>query len=96
MTVPTNNINIRQHCGMSRYLYQLGESFVDKNERNEESKNLLGEGGDVANEKTSFCGHNHQHDDDEPEPDPHSTRQVLKVIHLAELRDEMIQRPGEK
>lgn len=71
---------------MSCYLDELRKRLVDKNERNEESKNLLGKRRDVAHEKAPFWSHNHQDDGDEPETDPHSSRQVLEVIGLTELR----------
>lgn len=67
------------------YIDELRECFIDEDERDEESENLLGERRDVADEKTSFCSHDHQDDEDEPETDPNPTRQVLEVVRLAEL-----------
>lgn len=67
------------------YLNELGECLIDEDEGDEESKNLLGEGRDVAHEEAALRRHNHQDDQDEPETNPHSTRQVLVVVGLAKL-----------
>lgn len=68
------------------YLYELGESFVDKNEGDKKGKDLLCERGDVAHKEASLGRHYHQNYKDEPEPDPHSAREILEALRLAELK----------
>lgn len=71
----------------TNYLNEFREGLINEDEWDEESKDLLGKGWDVANKKAALCCHNHQDDEDEPETDPHSTSQVLKIVGLTELSE---------
>lgn len=72
----------------SIYLDELGERLIDEDEGDEESKDLLGEGRDVAHQEAALSCHDHQDDEDEPEADPHTARKVLEVVGLTELSGE--------
>lgn len=68
------------------HLVQFVESLVDKDEGDEESKDLLGEGRDVAHQEASLSCHNNEDEDDEPQTNPHSACQILNALCLAELK----------
>ena len=57
---------------VSVYLEEFRKSLINEDKGDEESKNLLGKGWDVANEEAALCCHNHQDDEDEPETNPHT------------------------
>lgn len=68
------------------HLVQFVEGLVDKDERDEESKDLLGEGRDVAHQEASLSCHNNEDEDDEPQTNPHSACQIFNALCLAELK----------
>lgn len=68
------------------HLVQFVEGLIDKDEGDEESKDLLGEGRDVAHQEASFCCHDNEDEDDEPQTNPHSACQILNALCLAELK----------
>lgn len=68
------------------HLDQFWEGLVDKDKRDEEGKDFLGETGDESDQEAALERHRQPHNDDEPESDPYPTRQVLHVIALTELQ----------
>lgn len=68
------------------HLVQFVEGLVDKDEGDEESKDLLGEGRDVAHQEASLSCHDNEDEDDEPQTNPHSACQILNALCLAELK----------
>lgn len=68
------------------HLVQFVEGLIDEDEGDEESKDFLGEGRDVAHQEASLSCHDNEDEDDEPQTNPHSACQILNALCLAELK----------
>jgi len=73
------------HLKACTYLDQLGKGLIDKNERDQNGEDLLGEARDETNKEAPLHCHNHHHNDDQPHAHPDTAHNVLKAIRLAEL-----------
>jgi len=79
---------------MRRYLEGFGEGLVDEDDRYENGEALLGEAGDVANEKAEVERDDQQQNDHHPGADPETKRQKVHPV-LPELNSNRSCRPPE-
>lgn len=65
------------HLQEVRLLELFCECFIDEDDRNESSKALLREAGDVAHKKAEIKGDNDEEDDTDPDANPKPKAQVV-------------------
>ena len=70
---------------MTIYPPQLGKSFIDEDDGDEDGEDFLGEAWDEAHQEAALKGHNDHHNDDQPRSNPHPPDNILNALRLAEL-----------